>query len=198
MQNLQRYFEVLSKFSGDVRALDVAHNLFLIGALVARKPRRVLEMGIGTGYLTGSLIHALRFNGVGELTCADNWCDWGGREPEGVDQIRAAGVKVVAPVDEESFLRSTGADAYDFVISDADHFRSHNWVDEYLRVTEHNGFIFFHDTNSDTFPNLHTIVDRTAALNLPHYHFTESSRLDERCSRGWLFVINKKPKLTAT
>jgi hypothetical protein len=74
-----------------------------------------------------------------------------------------------------------------------DHLRSQNWVDEYLRITCHDGFIFFHDTNSDPFPNLRKIVDRVKELNLPHYHFTESTRPEEKCARGWLFVINQKP-----
>ncbi|MEX0677857.1 MAG: class I SAM-dependent methyltransferase [Pirellulales bacterium] len=192
MENLRRYFDLVGKFVGQERAVDVAHNLFLIGCLVARKPRHVLEMGMGTGFVTGSVIQALGFNGVGELTCVDNWHDWGGREPDGTQQIRAAGVRVVAPMDEERFLRSAPADAYDFVISDADHFRSHAWVDQYLRITAHDGFLFFHDTNNDLFPNLRAIVDRVGELNLPHYHFIESTRPDERCSRGWLFVINRK------
>jgi predicted O-methyltransferase YrrM len=193
MQNLQRYFELLPRFVGDERAIDVAHNLFLVGALVARKPRRVLEVGMGTGFVTASLVYGIAYNGVGELTCVDNWMDWGGQEPDWVQQVREAGVRVAAPMDERAFLGSVVADAFDLVVSDADHLHSHAWVDEYFRITAHDGFIFFHDTNSPVFRNLHTIVERVRALGLPHFHFTDSTRADERCNRGWLFVINKKP-----
>jgi predicted O-methyltransferase YrrM len=193
MQELQRYFDMLPRFVGEVRAVDLAHNMFLFGCVVSKKPRHVLEMGMGTGYVTASLIYALSYNRAGDLTCVDNWFDWGGREPEWIGQIRSAGVRVVAPMDEHAFLRSSPDNAYDLVISDADHFHSHSWVDEYFRITSPDGFIFFHDTNSDMFPNLKTIVERIGALNLPHYHFTESTRPDENCGRGWLFVINKKP-----
>lgn len=193
MDNLKRYFDFVMEFGSQRRAIDVAHNLFLFGALVARKPRNVLEVGMGTGYVTFSLIHGLSYNGRGSLTCVDNWFDWNGREPPGIQQVREAGVRVVAPMDEETFVRSAPADTYDFVVSDADHTHSQNWTDEYFRITSHDGFIFFHDTNSEQFPNLHAIARRVCQLNLPHFHFTESSRPDEKCDRGWLFVINKKP-----
>src|SRR5262245_248985 len=121
MQELKQYFEMLPQFVGNVRAVDLAHNMFLFGCVVARKPRHVLEMGMGTGYVTGSLVHALNYNRVGDLTCVDNWFDWGGREPEGIAQVRAAGVRVVAPMDENAFLRSAPDNAYDLVVSDADH-----------------------------------------------------------------------------
>lgn len=192
MQSLKSYFELLAPTIGEVRTLDVPHNLFLIGSLLSRKPRNILEMGMGTGYLTWSIIQAIQYNGVGQLTSVDNWCDWGGAEPLGIDRIKAAGVNVVAPIDEREFLRTCPDNAYDFVISDADHRRSHQWTDEYLRITSHDGFLYFHDTNSPMFRNLYAIVETIQKLNLPHYHFTQNTRPDERCDRGFLFVINKK------
>jgi hypothetical protein len=39
---------------------------------------------------------------------------------------------------------------------------------------------------------LASLKDKIELMALPHFHFTESSRPDERCERGWLFVINKK------
>src|SRR5688572_13254508 len=130
MNELVPYFNLLTSFANDknVVALDLAHNLFLIGAVLSRKPRNVLELGIGSGYVTNSLIHALRFNRQGHLTSVDNWFDWRGAEPAGVANLRAAGVTVVQSGEEE-FVRAAPADAYDLLVSDADHFRSGTWLD---------------------------------------------------------------------
>ncbi len=43
-------------------AIDLAHNVFLVGALLARKPDNLLELGVGSGYVTHSLLHGMRFN----------------------------------------------------------------------------------------------------------------------------------------
>ncbi len=197
MENLGDYFNHILNFDhSHTTALDPCHNLFLIGTVLSKKPLNVLELGIGSGYLTLSLIYALCYNGKGSLTCVDNWFDWGGVEPEGIDKIRAAGVKVVAPVSEEEFVRQCPADTYDFLISDADQFLSGLWIDEHLRITKHNGFMFFRNTNrKDDLPNLQLIEKRIKQLDLFYYHFTEESRPDERCGSGWLFAINNKSKV---
>ena len=189
MRDLARYFDLLADFKPDERAIDVAHNLLLIGAVLSKKPERILELGIGTGIVTRSLLAAVRFNGKGHITSVDNWFDWHGKEPSWVNQLREQGVTVRVD-SEETFLRKCPADEYDLLISDADHVNSGRWLAEHLRVTRNDGFLFFHDTKSANWPTLFTIQQRIS--HLPHYHFTEESRPDERCSRGWLFVINKK------
>jgi SAM-dependent methyltransferase len=174
-------------------AIDRAHNLFLFGAVAARKPKAVLELGIGSGFTTRALLHALQYNGTGTLTAVDNWADHGGVEPPMAAEFRAAGVTIVAPVSEESFVRSAPDDAYDLLVSDADHRRSGTWIDEHLRIVRHDGFLFFHDTNHpDSYKLLGLVEKRIRELGLPYFHFTESSRADERCEWGWLFAINKK------
>jgi predicted O-methyltransferase YrrM len=189
MNELAQYFQFLSHFQADQRALDVSHSLFLFGAVLSKKPERILELGIGTGLVTLSLVAAAKFNGKGHITSVDNWFDWNGKEPPGIDQLRKHGVAVIVD-SEQAFLRKCPSDQYDVLISDADHFNSGNWLSEHLRVTRNDAFLFFHDTNSPEWPTLFTIQQRIS--HLPHYHFTENSRPDERCSRGWLFVINKK------
>jgi predicted O-methyltransferase YrrM len=194
MQELTPYFNLLSTFnnSNNVVAIDLAHNVFLVGAILARKPDNVLELGVGSGYVTASLIYALRFNRKGRLTSVDNFFDWGGSEPAHVGSLRGAGVNVIIKGEEE-FVRAAPSDAYDFLVSDADHFRSGGWLDQHLRLVQHDGFLFFHDTNQpQMFPSLATIEGQIKERGLPHFHFKESSRPDERCQRGWLFVINKK------
>jgi predicted O-methyltransferase YrrM len=193
MQELVPYFDLLKSFNNNnVVAIDLAHNVFLVGAVLARKPENVLELGFGSGYVTTSLFHALRFNGKGRLTTVDSWFDWGGNEPAAVVNFKKAGINVVTSGEEE-FVRAAPTDAYDFLISDADHFRSGGWLDQHLRLVKHDGFLFFHDTNQpQMFPSLGTIEGQIKERGLPHFHFKESSRPDERCQRGWLFVINKK------
>jgi hypothetical protein len=138
-------------------------------------------------------MHALRYNGAGTLTAVDNWADHGGTEPPMAAEFRAAGVNIVAPVSEERFVRSAADDAYDLLVSDADHRRSGTWIDEHLRIVRHDGFMFFHDTNHpDSYKLLGLVEKRIRQLGLPYFHFTESSRPDERCEWGWLFAINKK------
>ena len=197
MENLRQYFDHILTFDySSSSAVDRCHNLFLIGALLSKKPDHVLELGIGTGSVTFGLIHALRYNGKGKLTCVDNWFDWGGREPAGIEKIRAAGVNVVAPKDEAQFVKDCPSDAYDFLISDADAFLSGLWIDEHLRITADKGFMFFHNTNRNAdLPNLALIEKRLKELGLYYYHFTEKSRSDEHCDAGWLFAINDKAKI---
>ena len=190
---LDDYFAFLQDFGRHPVAIDVAHNLFLIGALVSRKPEHVLELGIGSGYVTRSLLHGLRYNGRGILTSVDNFLDWKGAEPPYVAEFREMGAEIVAPVGEKEFVFGAPADAYDFMVSDADHSRSGTWIDEHLRIVRHDGFMFFHDTNHATkYKSLKLIEKRIRELGLPYFHFTANSRPDERCDRGWLFAINKK------
>jgi predicted O-methyltransferase YrrM len=193
MHELAPYFNLLSSFNNtNAVAIDLAHNVFLVGAVLARKPENVLELGIGSGYVTNSLLHAIRFNRKGRLTSVDNWCDWKGAQPAFVPPLRAAGVNIVV-AGEEEFVRAAPDDAYDFLVSDADHFRSGGWLDQHLRIVQHDGFLFFHDTNQPRmFPGLATIEGQIQSRGLCHFHFKESSRPEERCQRGWLFVINKK------
>jgi predicted O-methyltransferase YrrM len=193
MHDLTSYFDLLSTFNNqNAVAIDLAHNVFLVGAVLARKPDRVLELGVGSGYVTRSLLHALRYNRKGKLTSVDNWFDWDGAEPPFVAGLRAAGANIVVSGEEE-FVRRAFDNAYDFLVSDADHFRSGTWFDQHLRIVEAGGFLFFHDTNQPrTFPSLASIEGEVRERGLPHFHFKESSRPDERCQRGWLFVINQK------
>ena len=192
MHNLNSFFSLFNDQQSIV-AVDKSHALYIIGSLLSKKPDRVLEIGIGTGFLSAGLVMGLRYNQKGTLTCVDNWQDWQGVEPQEISILRSAGINLVAPVSEEEFILSCPEDEYDFVVSDGDHFNSGSWVDEYFRITKPDGFMYFHDTNQhDVFPSLALIEKRVKELNLPHFHFTQSSRPDEFCERGLLFVINKK------
>ncbi len=126
------------------------------------------------------------------LTSVDNWLDWKGSEPPFAAALRKAGANIVVS-GEEDFVRSAPDNAYDLLVSDADHFKSATWLDQHLRIVEDEGYLFFHDTNQpQRFPGLAGIEGQIRSRNLPHVHFRASSRPDERCQRGWLFVVNQK------
>lgn len=192
MNNLNSFFTLFNTQQSIV-AVDKCHAFHIIGSLISKKPEKVLEVGIGTGFLSAGLLMGIRYNQKGTLTCVDNWQDWNGIEPPEIANLRAAGVNVVAPIAEKDFIMNCPDNEYDFVISDGDHLNSGSWVDEYFRITKANGFIFFHDTNiHDVFPSLSLIEPRVKELDLPYYHFTKNTRPDEHCERGLMFVINKK------
>ncbi|HVT80070.1 MAG TPA: class I SAM-dependent methyltransferase [Phycisphaerae bacterium] len=193
MSELAPYFQLLQDFDHrNIIALDRAHNMFLVGAVLSLKPDEVLELGVGTGYVTSSLIHALAYNKKGRLTSVDNWLDWGGNEPPGIAQIRRCGVTVVT-MGEEEFVRQAPSDKWDLMVSDADHMRSAEWIDQHIRIVKNGGFMFFHDTNQpNIFPGLATIESQLRERGLFCHHFRQSSRADEHCQRGWLFAVNKK------
>jgi predicted O-methyltransferase YrrM len=177
--------------SRDPVALDLAHAALLAGAVASLKPARVLELGVGSGYTTRAVLQALAWNGRGELTCVDNWADWGGREPPHAQALRDAGA-VLVTAGESDYLVRCPDDHFDVLVSDADHQQSDRWLDLHLRVVRDGGWLFFHDTANASFPNLGLVVRKVEALGLAHRHFTEGSRPDERCERGWLLVINRK------
>ena len=52
VQALVPYFNLLLGFDDrNPVAMDRSHNMFLIGAVLAKKPQHILELGIGSGYL---------------------------------------------------------------------------------------------------------------------------------------------------
>lgn len=155
---------------------------------MAAKPQNILELGIGSGLVTRSLMAAIRYNQYGTLTSVDNWLDWGRTRPE-LDIPPE--VKVIAS-EEEVFVRLAPTDEYDMLISDADHDRSGLWFTEHCRIVKPDGFMFFHDTNQPQYPTLFALQELAKARALPYFHFTKSTREDERCERGLLFVINRK------
>ena len=171
-------------------AVDPAHCIFLFGTVLARKPHDVLDLGIGTcGYTSRLILQALKYNQRGRLTCVDNWLGFGGSEQEVARVLRSLGAEVVRQA-EEDYVKGCPDDSFDLLVSDADHDRSHLWVKDHMRITRHDGFMFFHDTNNRLFPNLHAI--ESEIKHLPYFHFKESTRPDEECERGWLFAVNKK------
>jgi hypothetical protein len=174
----------------DRTSMDMAHAALIASMALSLKPARVLELGIGTGYLTKALLLALQMNGRGSLLCVDNWFDWDSRRPEHISELEAWGAKVVVS-SEEAFVRSCEREQFDLVVSDADHFSSYKWFEGTLGLVAREGVAFFHDTNQpDMFPGLAQLPKRAAELGLPCCHYTASDGNSDRCHRGLLMVLN--------
>jgi predicted O-methyltransferase YrrM len=173
----------------DERAIDRNHAMLIMSESLSAKPRRILEIGVGTTMISRLLLAAIEYNGVGTLTCVDNWNDFGGVMPSPYMGILREATVITAS--EKAYLDTLPNDAYDMLVSDADH--SGDWCDHHFRVTSPGATLFFHDTNSpDEWPGLARTVEYVREHGWSYRHFTKISRPDERCGRGLLMVTNGK------
>ncbi|MBF0485530.1 MAG: class I SAM-dependent methyltransferase [Candidatus Omnitrophica bacterium] len=170
-------------------AIDIAHDFFILGSLLSRKPHNILELGIGSGFVSQMLLAAIRTNRRGTLTSVDSLWDWKGVRPPHFDSIESGGGRIVIE-EEESFLVRQDSGRYDFIISDGDHVNMYFFIDKIFRVAKKDAFIFFHDTNNPMFSNLLKIEAIVRKAGHPCYHFKDKSAEGERTDRGLLFVIN--------
>lgn len=165
-------------------AMDDAHVMLIYGLVLAYKPNRILELGIGTAKCSRAILEAIAYNTRGRLTCVDNWRDWGGRRPPVADALERCGVEIIES-DQMAFLAGSHA-TYDFIVSDADHFSGEAAL--IMAALNDGGIAVFHDTNAPfDFPALQRILEHSGSY--PRYHFLRNSRPDERCDRGLLVVV---------
>jgi uncharacterized protein YkvS len=62
--------------------MDDCHIELIYGLLISHKPKKVLEVGIGSSVVTNRIIEAFDYNDIEvDLTCVDNFTDWGGVPP---------------------------------------------------------------------------------------------------------------------
>jgi predicted O-methyltransferase YrrM len=175
-------------------AIDENHVSLILGSLLSVKAKNILEIGIGTGFVTDMLLKAIEFNGCGNITSIDNYHDLGGNLSEVTLEYlqQKRQLNIIAPVEEKDFVLSSEDNTYDFLVSDGDHHHSGEWVLDIFRIMKPNSFMFFHDVNNPGFPGLMNYKVLSDEYNKPNYLFTQSSRKDEECHRGLLMVINKK------
>jgi predicted O-methyltransferase YrrM len=154
--------------------IDTAHRQLILGLILSSKPKTILELGYGTG-LTNQVIHeGIRLNQLGTVTVVDNFYDGIVFDTPGL---------VISS--EEDFVHTT-QDKFDFIVSDADHFNSHKWVDKTISLLTPNGIAVFHDVTCPMFPNLRSSMDAYPTGIL----FNISSIPGEQCERGLYIICN--------
>lgn len=174
-------------------AIDVAHGALILGALASCKAKDILEIGIGTGFISNILFETIQYNQIGNLTCVDNFHDLGGNFPnKTLEDLKSKKINIIAPMQEREFVFSCKENSFDFLVSDGDHQRAGEWADQIFKIMKPNAVMFFHDVSNPGYINLKNYKTRSDSLGKPNFLFDTSSRSDEDCHRGILMVINKK------
>ncbi len=171
-------------------AIDDAHASLVASLVACRKPRTVLELGFGAGRSCRSILQGLEFNGqTYEFDLVDSWYDFNGRPPEEIGKPEYGHVNFIT-AKEEAFVISAEK-TYDFIFSDADHFRTQEWfLHVYENLLRPEGILIYHDvTNAQLFPNLLRIYADAVRHGFHHMLFNYNSREDERCDRGLLVIF---------
>ena len=168
-------------------SIDSNHLSLIYSLIISHKPISCLELGIGSGATTQKIIEAFEYNEIeANIDCVDNFFDWQGNCPQHISNLK--GINIINS-SEHDYLRSC-LKKYDFIISDADHYNTHQWLVETLNLLNPKGILIYHDVYNIDFPNLVTLIDQTKKMNLNHMIFSKNSKANERCNRG-LLVIQK-------
>ena len=62
MENIRSYCNYITDFKRiNGVSIDMCHNILIFGLVVSSKPERALELGIGRGYVTNSIMSALKY-----------------------------------------------------------------------------------------------------------------------------------------
>jgi len=193
LQRVTRLFDHFLDYPVDSPvAIDWAHDLLIAGMLLSKKPARVLELGVGSGFVSGLIARALDMNERGESVCVDNFHDWKGEKPPHILGLEQHKRLTFVFKDEYAFLKQSPADQYDLIISDGDHVHAYFFLRDLFRVARKGAVIFFHDTNNPSFANLQKVERVVRAHGLSCYHFKERSLPDERTDRGLLMVVKDR------
>jgi len=171
--------------------VDKAHAETIKGLVYGQKPTKVLELGLGAGESTEAILEALLYNNqIYEYTLVDNWVDHNYMMPEGVMEMYSNRINIVTS-DERDFVFST-KNTYDFIFSDADHYRTEQWFEYvYDNLLEKDGILIYHDINffENCLLNLREIYYTCEKRNLKFKLFNKNSLPDERCHRGLLVIF---------
>jgi predicted O-methyltransferase YrrM len=169
-------------------AIDDNHVQLIKSLVMCNKPKTILEIGIGSGIVTKAVIDASRYNNISTfITCVDNFLDWGGKPPVGLVDLLNECTSFVRS-NEKDFIYST-AEKYDFIVSDADHQHTHEWVSKTYDLLNTGGILIYHDVTNKEYPNLYEIVRYVQRYNINHVLLNRSSLPNERCERGLLVIF---------
>lgn len=187
---LEKYANLINFWDNPKKriAIDKAHNALIFGSVLSAKPKHVLEIGIGTGFVTRAVVCALEWNGCGRLTSIDHAQKTNDVAPQVYDELRNMGVEIIIST-EGDFIKKQQPNTYDFLISDADHQHALDWLDETLAMMMAGSIMFWHDTNNTA--HLMQIESMLNNRKIPFFHFKRSSRIDERCERGMVMAFKK-------
>jgi predicted O-methyltransferase YrrM len=79
---------------------------------------------------------------------------------------------------------------FDFIMSDADHFRTQEWFAHvYANLLNSGGILIYHDVTNPQFPNLMRIYEDCVRNGHHHVLLNANSRKEERCDRGLLVIF---------
>jgi predicted O-methyltransferase YrrM len=175
--------------------IDTAHSDLIAGLVKSNKPKTILEIGLGGGKSTDAILDALEYNQQPfQYTLVDNWFDWHGQMPSGVNEKYGDKIEIVTS-DEREFVFGCNT-KFDFIMSDGDHHRTDQWFEYvYANLLNDNGILIYHDVNfvdHDAFHNLKQIYVRTKQYGMSHHLFNLNSRSDERCQRGLLVIFKNE------
>lgn len=179
----------IEEYETNNTSIDRSHCVLISGTVLSLKPKLILELGVGSGFLSQAILNAIKYNNCGKLISVDNWQDF-----NGIAQYESKDSWTIVNNNEHDYIKSQKENTYDMIISDADHSNSHNWLKSIINISTNNSILFFHDTNNKNFPNLMKIESEIKKMKLASFHFMKNSLNTERCDRGLLMVINKKFK----
>lgn len=165
--------------------MDECHISLIHSLVLAHKPMRILELGVGSGVLTRLMMEACNKNQRGNVLAVDNFFDWHGQCPDHLKDLD------IVKASEESFIDAAIAKntRFDLIISDADHYNTQKWMNKTFSICNKGGIIIYHDVTNTDFPNLGNIIDYVKANGYSHFLFNKNSLPSERCERGLLVII---------
>ena len=174
--------------------IDVVHAHLISGLVASHKSEKILELGVGGGGATDSILASIDYNGNNpSYTLVDNWIDFGRVMPQEVKERYGDRINIITS-DEKDFVFST-KEQYDFIMSDADHHHTNEWFRHvYDNLLLPCGILIYHDVNlfpeiDGSFPILLEILEECKRNNFHHILFNKSTLPNERCHRGLLVIF---------
>lgn len=164
--------------------IDANHIALIKALIMCQKPDSILELGVGSGKTTKAILEATEYNQKPvKYVCVDNFLDWGFKRPDWADSYPVP----ITVSSERDFIMGC-KDSFDFIVSDADHDHSHEWLSQTFRLLNYGGIIVFHDITNPDYKNLWNIPDVAGKIGAQAMVFSKSSRENERCERGILIA----------